>query len=57
MFPKCVERLAAILAVGLRPNKARAKCMTGIVIIRAYALKQPLFSRLFTTCQVLDVDS
>jgi hypothetical protein len=32
MFPKCVERLADILAVGLHLNKARAKCLAGIVI-------------------------
>ena len=32
MFQKCVERLASILAVGLHLNKARAKCLAGIVI-------------------------
>lgn len=32
MFPKCVGRLADILAVALHLNKARAKCLAGIVI-------------------------
>ncbi len=32
MFPKCVERLADVLAKALRLNKARAQCLAGIVI-------------------------
>ncbi len=47
MFPKCVERLAGILAVGLRLNKARAKCMAGIVI-GATEAKSVLLSELAT---------
>ena len=32
MFPKCVGRLADVLAVALHLNKARAECLAGIVI-------------------------
>jgi len=32
MFPKCVGRLSDMLAEALRLNKARAKCLAGIVI-------------------------
>jgi hypothetical protein len=45
MFPKCVERLACILATELRLNKARAKCFAGIVIGAAEA-KSVLLSEL-----------
>jgi hypothetical protein len=31
VLPKCVERLAGMLAVGLCLNKARAKRLAGIV--------------------------
>ncbi len=47
MFPKCVERLADILAVGLRLNKARAQCLAGIVIGAAES-KSVLLSELAT---------
>lgn len=47
MFPKCVERLAGILAVGLRLNKARATCLAGIVIGAAES-KSVLLSELAT---------
>ena len=47
MFPKCVERLAGILAVGLHLNKARAKCLAGIVI-GATESKSVLLSELAT---------
>lgn len=32
MFLKCIERLTAILTVGLHLNKAQANCLAGIVI-------------------------
>jgi len=47
MFPKCVERLAGILTVGLRLNKARAKRLAGIVIGAAES-KSVLLSELAT---------
>jgi len=47
MFPKCVERLADTQAVGLRLNKARAKCLAGIVI-GATESKSVLLSELAT---------
>ena len=47
MFPKCVERLASTLAIGLRLNKARAKYLAGIVIGAAEA-RSVLLSELAT---------
>lgn len=32
MFPKCLGRLADVLAMALGLNKARAKCLADIVI-------------------------
>ena len=32
MFPKCVERLADVLAMAFRLNKARDQCLAGIVV-------------------------
>jgi hypothetical protein len=47
MFPKCVGRLAEMLAVCLHLNKARAKCLAGIVIGAAES-KSVLLSELAT---------
>ena len=47
MFPKCVGRLAELLAIGLHLNKARAKCLAGIVIGAAES-KSVLLSELAT---------
>ena len=42
MFPKSVGRLADVLAVALRLNKARAQCLAGIVIGVAESKSVPL---------------
>jgi hypothetical protein len=47
MFPKCVGKLAELLAIGLHLNKARAKCLAGIVIGAAES-KSVLLSELAT---------
>ena len=47
MFPKCVGRLAEVLALSLGMNKARAQCLAGIVIGVAES-KSVLLSELAT---------